>query len=128
MFSAEELQTAKKQWEKDCKTLPAPAFNEIGHVIGVDIGPKLTEDEVDPKEPRCLRFYVERKIKIEAIGSIKQESFRFPKGGKYKEVPTDVIEIGRLVPFQVDPPKVEAVPGSSIGLDHRDLPPNVNPG
>jgi hypothetical protein len=35
-------------------------------------------------------------------------------------VPTDVIETGRIVPFQ-------AGPGSSIGFDERDLPPNVDP-
>src|SRR5512144_1767234 len=110
-----ELQRVKERAEKQYrieKDLP-----RNGRVIGIGVGPKMKADEVIDKNKKCLRFFVERKIRPkESV----PEPFRINE--EYQGVETDVIETGRIVSFQ-------GRPGSSIGFDEtdRDLPANVDP-
>ncbi len=110
----ELLNNAKEQAEQEYRI---PAGRYAGRVLGIGIGTKFTEDK--EVGPRCLRFFVEKKIRPkEAI----PDRLRIDR--EYRGVRTDVVETGRLVSFQ-------ARPGSSIGLtqapDKPELPPNVDP-
>jgi hypothetical protein len=110
MPTEQEFQDAKEQAEKEHKAPANP--NAIGRAVGIDIGPRIKGDVTNPDET-CLRFYVERKIRDKkAI----DERFDVEKYG----VPSDVIEIGRIVRFQ-------GGPGSLVGFDQRKLPSNVDP-
>src|SRR5205823_1223555 len=109
MPTEQEFRDAKNQAEEQHK---APGgINAIGHAVAIDIGPRIKGGVTKPDET-CLRFYVERKRPKKAI----DDRFDVDKYG----VPSDVIEIGRIVSFQ-------GGPGSSIGFDESDLPANVDP-
>ncbi len=85
------------------KTTPGQARN----VIGVGIGQRMKLGK--PVNERCVRFYVEKKIPLEAV----DEPFRIPKmlaGG----FPTDVVEARRFVSFDH-----EIAPGASISVDYN---------
>jgi hypothetical protein len=113
MHTEQEFLDAKKKAEATHMT--SAARGAIGRAIALDIGPKVKDDMTKPDAETCLRFYVERKIDpMERI----DKDYRADE--EVYGVPTDVIEIGRIVSFQ-------AGPGSSIGFDERELPSNVDP-
>lgn len=88
--------------DTDYKTTPGQARN----VIGVGVGP-WNKPGTSVNE-RCVRFYVEKKIPLEAV----DKEFLIPKtlAGNF---PTDVIEARRFVSFDH-----EVAPGASISVDY----------
>jgi hypothetical protein len=60
MPTEQEFQDAKKNAEERHKA--SSGLKEIGRAIAIDVGPKISGDVTNPDE-RCLRFYVERKIR-----------------------------------------------------------------
>src|SRR5262245_53059451 len=109
----ERLSEAEQQYRAPADL----ARNTIGRVIGFGIGPKITKHKEMPGA-ECIRFYVEKKHPNEAV----PDRFRIDK--EYKGELTDVIETGRIVSFQA---RSQARPGSSLGLDQRNLRPNIDP-
>src|SRR5215831_15561224 len=109
MPSDKDYLTAKKQALlnhclplPDKTTLPVYARN----VIGVGIGPRIKANKL--RDEQCIRFYVEKKIRPRTA---IHPDFRIPP--KLGKIPTDVIETGRFVSFQV------AGPGAAIGVDYK---------
>ena len=98
--------------------------NSFGNVVGVGIGNKVTDELVT--KTLCVRIYVQSKLDLNDI----TPAVLIP--ASFLDIPTDVIEIGRLgrvgrVKPRPDPTEKDPIaPGSPIGLQTNA--PNVNSG
>src|SRR5437660_88829 len=119
LIDLDQLQQAK---ELASNRLLRPNF--FANVVGVGIGKKVV-DEV-PTETDCVRIYVQSKLKLEDV----TPAYLLPSS--FLDIPTDIIEVGRLgLEKQVRPlepagPIRPVGPGSPIRLDSKHA--NLNSG
>ena len=102
MFKAVAFEEARKQKAKNLKKLLATK-----NVVGVGIGAKLRRGR--PTGELSVRVYVERKIPKSELGS--EDLLPFALG----EMPVDVVEVGRPIPYKYETRRRPAIGGDSIG-------------